>query len=56
MGVVDIKAILDMVEAGGQNPDIMVELDPSKDGPMTPLETAQTSKAYLQKQGYMFRT
>ena len=55
MGVVDLKAILDMVEAGGQNPDIMVELDPSKEGPMTPLETAQTSKAYLQKQGYIFR-
>ena len=56
MGVVDIKAILDMVEAGGQKPDIMVELDPSKDGPMTPLQTVQTSKAYLVKQGYKFRT
>jgi inosose dehydratase len=56
MGVVDIKAILDMVEAGGQNPDIMVELDPSKNGPMTPLETAQKSKAYLLQQGYTFRT
>ncbi len=56
MGVVDIKGILDMVEAGGQKPDIMVELDPSKNGPMTPLQTAQTSKAYLVKQGYKFRT
>ena len=56
MGVVDLKAILDMVEAGGQNPDIMVELDPSKNGPMTPLETAQKSKAYLLQQGYTFRT
>ncbi len=56
MGIVDLKAILDMVEAGGQNPDIMVELDPSKNGPMTPLETAQKSKAYLLQQGYTFRT
>ena len=56
MGVVDLKAILDMVESGGENPDIMVELDPSKNGPMTPLQTAQTSKAYLVKQGYTFRT
>ena len=56
MGIVDLKAILDMVEAGGQNPDIMVELDPSQNGPMTPLETAQASKTYLLKQGYTFRT
>jgi len=55
MGTVDIKAILDMSESGGQNPDILVELDPSKDGPMTPLETVQTTKTYLQKLGYAFR-
>jgi inosose dehydratase len=52
---VDIPAILDMVEAGGQNPNIMVELDPSAKAPMTPLETAKTAKAYLQKLGYTFR-
>jgi hypothetical protein len=33
----------------------MVELDPSKDPPMTPFETARVSKAYLQKLGYQFR-
>jgi inosose dehydratase len=57
MGTVDIPAILDMVEGAGQNPDVMVELDPSlKDGPMSPLETVKTTKAYLEKLGYKFRT
>ena len=56
MGQVDVRGILDMVESAHQNPDIMVELDPSADGPMTPLQTLQTSKAYLQKLGYKFRT
>ncbi|HEY6990756.1 MAG TPA: TIM barrel protein [Bryobacteraceae bacterium] len=55
-GKVDIVRILDLVEDGGRNPDIMVELDPSKGQPQTPLETAQTSKAYLEKLGYKFRT
>jgi len=55
MGSVDIKGILDMCESGGQNPSILVELDASKDEPMTPLETAQKTKAYLQKLGYTFR-
>jgi inosose dehydratase len=56
MGAVDIPAILEMVESAGQNPDVMVELDPSlKDGPMTPLETVKTTKAYLEKLGYRFR-
>jgi len=32
----------------------MVELDPSPDGPMTPLETVKTTKAYLEKLGYKF--
>jgi len=33
----------------------MVELDGSKDQPLTPLETAQITKAYLEKLGYKFR-
>jgi hypothetical protein len=33
----------------------MVELDPSKNAPMTPFETARTSKEYLVKLGYQFR-
>jgi inosose dehydratase len=56
MGNVDIPAVLDMAEASGQNPDIMVELDPSSNGPMTPLETVKTTKAYLIKQGYAFKS
>ncbi len=55
-GEVDLPAILDMVEAGNQPCDMMVELDPSRNAPQTPLETAQTSKAYLEKQGYKFRS
>jgi inosose dehydratase len=55
-GKVDIPAILDMVEAAGQQPNIMVELDPSPQQPLTPLETAKVSKAYLQKLGYKFRS
>jgi inosose dehydratase len=55
-GKVDIKAILDMVEGANPQANIMVELDPSPKQPMTPLETAQISKAYLQKLGYKFRT
>jgi inosose dehydratase len=56
MGNVDIPAVLDMAEASGQDPDIMVELDPSPNGPMTPLETVKTTKAYLVKQGYAFKS
>jgi len=54
-GNVDLKAILDMMES---NPTahVMVELDGSANQPYTPLETAQISKAYLQKLGYTFRS
>ena len=56
MGMVDIPAILKMVESKGLRAGVMVELDPSKDGPMMPLETAKTSKAYLNEMGYKFRS
>src|SRR6201996_4075614 len=46
MGGVDIPAILKMVESKGLEVGVMVELDPSKDGPITPLETAKSTKAY----------
>ena len=55
-GVVDITGVLDTLENAHQQANIMVELDPSPQGPMTPFQTAQTSKAYLQKLGYRFRT
>jgi inosose dehydratase len=56
MGKVDIKAILDMMEGADPNANIMVELDPARNGPMTPLETAQRSKDYLVKLGCGFRS
>jgi inosose dehydratase len=56
MGKVDLKAILDMVEGANPDANIMHELDGSPKMPYTPLETAQISKAYLQKLGYQFRT
>lgn len=56
MGMVDIPAILKMVDSKGLTSGVMVELDPSPNAPMTPLETAKTSKAYLEKMGYTFRS
>jgi inosose dehydratase len=55
-GKVDLKSILDMVEGANPNANIMVELDGSSNQPYTPLETAQISKAFLEKLGYTFRT
>jgi inosose dehydratase len=55
-GKVDVPAILDLIE---KSPDLkiaMVELDPSNNPPLTPLETARTSKDYLKKLGYTFRS
>jgi len=54
-GKVDIAGILDTLEKAKSEANVMVELDGSKDQPMTPLETAQISKAYLEKLGYKFR-
>jgi inosose dehydratase len=56
MGKVDIPAILGLMEKKGLETGIMVELDPSKNGPMTPLETEKISKAYLVKRGFKFRS
>jgi inosose dehydratase len=55
-GKVDVPAVLALME---QSPDmkiVMVELDPSRNPPSTPIETARISKEYLQKQGYAFRS
>ena len=51
-GQVDIAGVLDLIEASSQKPDLNVELDGAR--PLTPLEAAQVSKAYLQKLGYKF--
>jgi hypothetical protein len=56
MGQVDLVAVLDMAESSGRNPDVMVELDPSPNAPMTPLETVKTTKAYLEKIGCKFKS
>ena len=56
MGQVDIPAILNTLEDAKQQANIMVELDGEANPPMTPLETAKISKAYLEKLGYKFRT
>jgi inosose dehydratase len=55
-GKVDVPAIVDLLEKSGNDLMIMVELDPSPGMPMTPVETASVSKAYLQKLGYSFRS
>jgi inosose dehydratase len=54
-GKVNIPAILEMLEKANSQLTVMVELDPSPGMPMTPLETAQISKKYLQKLGCGFR-
>ena len=54
-GKVDLPAVLDLLEKAPAMKIIMVELDPSPKAPLTPLETARTSKDYLKSQGYTFR-
>lgn len=54
-GKVDIPAVMDLLEKSKHLTYVMVELDPSKEPPMAPIETARTSKAYLEKLGYQFR-
>jgi inosose dehydratase len=54
-GKVNLAAILDLLEKSPIKTAIMVELDPSPNMPLTPLETARISKEYLEKAGYDFR-
>lgn len=53
-GKVDIQAILNTMEAANPAANIMVELDPSRDAPYAPLETAKISRKYLESLGYVF--
>lgn len=55
-GKVDLKAILDTVEAANPSANVMHELDGSANAPYTPIQTAEISRAYLQKLGYTFNT
>jgi inosose dehydratase len=53
-GKVDLKSILETMEAANPNANIMHELDGSGKAPYTPRETAERSKKYLQTLGYQF--
>jgi inosose dehydratase len=54
-GKVDIGAVLDELEKVKELEIAMVELDPSRNPPVPPIETVRISKEYLQKLGYKFR-
>jgi len=55
-GKVDIAGILDTLEKNDKPVNVMVELDRSPNTPITARDTAETTKAYLVKLGYKFRT
>jgi inosose dehydratase len=55
-GKVDLKSILDTVEASNPNANVMHELDGSQNAPYTPLQTAEIGVTYLRKLGYTFRS
>jgi inosose dehydratase len=54
-GKVDLGSILQTTESCGHPVNVMVELDRAANTPISALDTAKTSKAYLQKLGYTFR-
>ena len=54
-GKVNLKGILDLLEDSGHDCDVMVELDRAPETPITALETAKTSQAYLKSLGYKLR-
>jgi inosose dehydratase len=56
IGMVDLKSILETMEQANPKANIMHELDGSRNMPYTPRQTAEISKWYLQKLGYMFGT
>jgi inosose dehydratase len=55
-GKVDLPAVMDLLEKAKLLEWVMVELDRSRDAPLDPLECARTSKEYLIKLGYAFRS
>ncbi|MFB3778705.1 MAG: sugar phosphate isomerase/epimerase family protein [Bryobacteraceae bacterium] len=55
-GKVNIPAILDLMEGRKMAGMTMVELDSSRNMPLTAVETARVAKEYLQKQGIVFRS
>ncbi len=55
-GKVNVPAIVDLLEKSQDMKIFMVELDSSRNPPLTPFEAARTSKEYLQTLGYKFRS
>lgn len=55
-GKVDLVKILRLMNDKHPDANVMYELDGSKGAPYTPRETAEISKAFCVKQGYVFRT
>jgi inosose dehydratase len=55
-GRVDLPGVMDVLEKAEGLQYVMVELDGTRNAPMTPFECAKTSKEYLEKLGYTFRT
>jgi inosose dehydratase len=55
-GKVNVPAVLETLEKAEEVKIAMVELDPSRDPPLTPLESARTSKDYLKSLGCAFRS
>jgi len=53
IGMVDLKSILETMEQANPKANIMHELDGSRNMPYTARQTAEISKWYLQKLGYM---
>ena len=56
IGMVDLKSILETMEQANPKANIMHELDGSRNMPYTARQTAEISKWYLQKLGYMLGT
>ncbi len=55
-GKVDVPAVCDLLETQQDLKIVMVELDPGGNPPLTPLQTAESSREYLKKLGYAFRS
>jgi len=55
-GKVDLAGIINTMEKVSHPVNVMVELDPSPNAPITPRQTAETSRKFLVKLGYRFRT
>lgn len=55
-GKVDIPGVMDVLEKSDFLKYVMVELDMTGQAPLPPFECARTSKEYLQKLGYTFRS